>query len=45
VVARGGRGQADDDALGLPSLYMRPHSDKAVADWESFFATTSFVVK
>jgi hypothetical protein len=36
------------DRPGLWSLhciYMRPYSDKQKADWESFFATVSFVAK
>jgi uncharacterized GH25 family protein len=29
----------------LHSIYMRPYNDKSKADWESFFATTTFLVE
>jgi len=28
----------------LHCIYMRPYLDKGKADWESFFATTTFFV-
>ena len=29
--------------MSLHCIHMRPHADAGVADWESFFATISFV--